>query len=103
MKGLKGLEGSAPGLLVALAIALVIAVTAGAQTPSGTVTAAVHTFAKEVLDPSLDSTVGRPYHGPMFDWFIGATPAGKLSLKTGVLESYKQQPPADTAAVCTEQ
>jgi peptide/nickel transport system substrate-binding protein len=97
MRGLKGLGGgSAPASFVALAFALVVAVTAGAQTPFGTVTAAVHTFAKEVLDPSLDSTVGRPYHGPMFDWFIGATPAGKISLKTGVLESYK--PNADASA-----
>jgi peptide/nickel transport system substrate-binding protein len=79
------------------AVALGVSLTGGAaaQGPTGTVTAAVHTFAKEVLDPSLDSTVGRPYHGGMFDWFIGATPDGKLSVKHGVLESYR--PNADAS------
>jgi peptide/nickel transport system substrate-binding protein len=61
---------------------------AASAAPQGTVTGAVHTFAKEVLDPSLDSAVGLPYHAQMFDWFIGATPDGKPSLENGVLESY---------------
>ena len=56
--------------------------------PAGTITAAVHTFSKEVLDPSLDSAPGLPYHGEMFDWFIGATPDGKVNLDYGVLKSY---------------
>src|SRR5205814_9419764 len=56
--------------------------------PTGMVTLAFHTFSKEVLDPSLDSAVGLPYRGEMFDWFIGATPEGTLSTATGVLERY---------------
>ncbi|MGH6926474.1 MAG: ABC transporter substrate-binding protein [Propylenella sp.] len=59
-----------------------------AAEPRGELTAAVHTFAKEVLDPSLDSAVGLPYHGQMFDFLIGATHEGELTLDTGLLESY---------------
>jgi peptide/nickel transport system substrate-binding protein len=91
--------GKAALLLLALGPGLLLACAGEAATPAsgpaGTVTLAVHTFAKEVLDPSLDSMVGRPYHGEMFDWFIGATPDGKISLKNGVLESYK--PNADAS------
>jgi peptide/nickel transport system substrate-binding protein len=77
-------------LVVALTSALTLTASAQAQTaPKGTLTAAVHTFSKETLDPSLDSTVGLPYRGELYDWFIGATPDGKLTTATGVLESYK--------------
>lgn len=96
MKGVTGRARRwAAVLLTAVVSGLAMAGGAEAQAPTGTVTLAVHTFAKEVLDPSLDSTVGRPYHGEMFDWFIGATPDGKLSVKHGVLESYK--PNADAS------
>lgn len=71
-------------------------VTQAPAAPRGTITVAVHTFAKEILDPSLDSQVGLPYHGGMYDWFIGGTPDGKLSLETGVLESFS--PNADASA-----
>jgi peptide/nickel transport system substrate-binding protein len=97
MKGMTTLTRRRAAILLTAAVTgLALAGGAGAQGPTGTVTLAVHTFAKEVLDPSLDSTVGRPYHGEMFDWFIGATPDGKISVKNGVLESYK--PNADASA-----
>src|SRR4051812_17799675 len=74
--------------LTALTV-LCSAYSATAQVKSaGTITAAVHTFSKEVLDPSLDSAPGLPYHGEMFDWFIGATADGKVDLDYGVLKSY---------------
>jgi peptide/nickel transport system substrate-binding protein len=74
------------------------AIAQSSPAPEGTITIAVHTFAKEVLDPSLDSAVGLPYHAEMFDWFIGATPDGKPTLETGVLESYS---PNDDASEWT--
>ena len=80
---LNGLHGAAVLSIVALVGAL------GARAaPTGTVTAAVHTFSKEVLDPSLDSQVGHPYRGGLYDFFIGAAPDGKVNLDNGVLKSY---------------
>lgn len=75
------------GLLAIATISWNLAATAQTK-PTGMITAAVHTFSKEVLDPSLDSAPGLPYHGEMFDWFIGATPDGKVNLDYGVLKSY---------------
>ena len=56
---------------------------AAAITPQGTVRVAFHTFSKEIMDPAQDGTPGLPYHGQMFDWFIGATPEGKLTTDYG--------------------
>jgi peptide/nickel transport system substrate-binding protein len=57
--------------------------------PQGTVTVAFHSFSKEVMDPAQDGTPGLPYRGQMFDWFIGATPEGKLTTDYGALERYE--------------
>jgi len=57
--------------------------------PQSTVTVAFHNFSKEVMDPALDGTPGLPYHGQMFDWFISATPEGKLTTDYGALERYE--------------
>jgi hypothetical protein len=54
--------------------------------PQSTVTMAFHSFSKEVMDPALDGTPGLPYRGQMFDWFISATPEGKLTTDYGALE-----------------
>ena len=62
---------------------------AAAITPQGTVRVAFHTFSKEIMDPAQDGTPGLPYHGQMFDWFIGATPEGKLTTDYGALERYE--------------
>ncbi|MGE3536252.1 MAG: ABC transporter substrate-binding protein [Candidatus Tectimicrobiota bacterium] len=58
-------------------------------TPQGTVQIAFHSFSKERMTPVFDGTPGLPYHGQMFDWFIGATPEGQLSTENGVLEHYE--------------
>ena len=56
---------------------------------SGTVRVAFHTYSKEIMDSAQDGTPGLPYHGQMFDWFIGATPEGKLTTDYGALERYE--------------
>lgn len=76
---------SAAALSVA---ALLMPATAVAE-PAGTVTIAVHTFSKEVLDPSLDSAPGLPYRGELYDFFIGASPDGKTDLDYGVLDKFE--------------
>jgi peptide/nickel transport system substrate-binding protein len=73
----------------ALSIAAFLWPAVATAQPAGTVTAAVHTFSKEVLDPSLDSAPGLPYHGQLYDFFIGASPDGKVDLGYGVLENYE--------------
>ena len=60
-----------------------------ATKPTGTVTVAFHSFSKEVMDPAQEGTPALPYRGQMFDWFIGATPEGKLTTDYGVLERYE--------------
>jgi peptide/nickel transport system substrate-binding protein len=57
--------------------------------PKGTATVAFHSFSKEVMDPAQDGTPGLPYRGQMFDWFISATPEGKLTTDFGALERYE--------------
>jgi peptide/nickel transport system substrate-binding protein len=85
-------------IVVVSVLLLSVAIAYGGEKPkpTGTVKVAIGTFGKEVMDISLDGSVGLPYHGEMFDWFIGATPDGKLSTKYGVLESYKSN--ADATA-----
>jgi peptide/nickel transport system substrate-binding protein len=55
---------------------------------------AFHSFSKEIMDPAQDGTPGLPYHGQMFDWFIGAAPEGKLATDYGALERYESSPDA---------
>jgi peptide/nickel transport system substrate-binding protein len=81
---------------VALSIAAVNSVAGALAAPTGTVTVAVHTFSKETLDPSLDSAPGLPYRGELYDFFIGATPDGKVNLDYGVLQSYAANADATT-------
>jgi peptide/nickel transport system substrate-binding protein len=63
--------------------------TAAPGKPAGTVTVAIHTFSKERTDPSMDTTLALPYHGQMYDWFIGATPVGQLTTAYGALDNYE--------------
>jgi ABC-type transport system substrate-binding protein len=66
-----------------------LASAATSANPHGTVTVAFHSFSREMMDPAMDGTPGLPYRGQMFDWFIGATPDGKLSTDYGGLERYE--------------
>ena len=66
-----------------------IGLSAPSAAPQGMVKIAFHTFSKEQMTPVLEGTPGLPYHGQMFDWFIGATPEGKLTTDYGALQSYE--------------
>jgi peptide/nickel transport system substrate-binding protein len=57
--------------------------------PVGTVVVAMPAFAAEELDPTLNSSSGKPYYWEMFDPLIGADPQGKPSLSLGLLEKYE--------------
>jgi peptide/nickel transport system substrate-binding protein len=57
--------------------------------PVGNVVVAYHSFSREVLDHSNDSTSALPYHQQMYDWLIGATPDGMPSSDNGVLASWE--------------
>jgi peptide/nickel transport system substrate-binding protein len=65
------------------------ALAANSAKPQSTVTVTFHSFSKEVMDPALDGRPGLPYRGQMFDWFISATPEGKLTTDYGALERYE--------------
>jgi peptide/nickel transport system substrate-binding protein len=79
--------------LAIVAAAFLLAGLAAAQTaprraPEGTLTVAYHTFAKEVLDPGLHSTLGVMYHGHLFDYLIGTAPNGELAADRGLATSW---------------
>jgi peptide/nickel transport system substrate-binding protein len=79
--------------LATVAASLLLAGLAAAQTaprraPEGTLTVAYHTFAKEVLDPGLHSTLGVMYHGHLFDYLIGTAPNGELAADRGLATSW---------------
>jgi peptide/nickel transport system substrate-binding protein len=84
--------------LVALVAVLLVAAPAGAQPakPEGTLTVAYHTFAKEVLDPGVHSTLGVMYHGHMFDYLIGTAPNGELAADRGLATSWRMSPDGGT-------
>jgi peptide/nickel transport system substrate-binding protein len=73
-----------------------MALAASPVKPQGTVTVAFHSFSKEVMDPAQDGTPGLPYRGQMFDWFISATPEGKLTTDYSALERYESNAEATT-------
>lgn len=84
-----------PALLITWAAALTASAAASLK-PQGTVTVAFHSFSKEVMDPAQDGTPGLPYRGQMFDWFISATPEGKLTTDYEALERYESNAEATT-------
>jgi peptide/nickel transport system substrate-binding protein len=82
------------GLLVSLgavlgSIAVVFAQTGTPRPPEGNLTIAYHTFAKEVLDPGVHSTLGVMYHGHMFDSLIGTAPDGQLTADRGLATAWR--------------
>jgi peptide/nickel transport system substrate-binding protein len=64
--------------------------------PEGTLTVAYHTFAKEVLDPGIHSTLGVMYHGHLFDYLIGTAPNGELAAGRGLATSWSMSPDGAT-------
>jgi peptide/nickel transport system substrate-binding protein len=80
-------------LLLAVAASLLALGLAAAQparkAPEGTLTVAYHTFAKEVLDPGVHSTLGVMYHGHLFDYLIGTAPNGELAADRGLAASWQ--------------
>jgi peptide/nickel transport system substrate-binding protein len=82
-----------------LAVSLVLLAlgAASAQTrPEGVLTIAYHTFAKEVLDPGVHSTLGVMYHGHMFDYLIGTAPSGELAANRGLATAWQMSPDGGT-------
>ena len=56
---------------------------------SGTVTVGLSNLGTESLDPGLGQSRDKLYWGPMYDFFIGATPDGELSPDLGALEAWE--------------
>jgi peptide/nickel transport system substrate-binding protein len=60
--------------------------------PTGTLTVALPTFGKEVLDPSIATSLEKSIYGPMYDFFVGLTQDGAESPAGGALESWVMTP-----------
>ena len=56
---------------------------------TGPVTVALPNLGTESLDPGLGQSRDKLYWGPMYDFFIGATPDGALSPDLGALEKWE--------------
>jgi peptide/nickel transport system substrate-binding protein len=50
---------------------------------------AVPDFGAAVMDPSLEGKLGLLYHGPLYDFLIGAGPSGRPDLALGLVERWE--------------
>jgi len=66
--------------------------TSGPVQPVGTLTAAVPTFAAEVLAPGVQDNANARYWGPIYDFFVGVDEDGLQSNALGALKDWQMSP-----------
>lgn len=57
--------------------------------PEGTLTIAYHNFSRETFDPAFDGAPGIIVYGHIYDWVVGANPAGEIDFDYGIAESFE--------------